>query len=234
MQARYYDPVIGRFYSNDPAGFSNVHNFNRYAYANNNPYKYIDPDGQNALTAFGGLIHESGQFLQGNGFNGSMVMGALADGYNGEGSGFWAAAGEDALSFGGGIVGAAVKLGGFGKKAFDVASTFKGGKFKEVTLNPGTKLERAFEAGVTNPVGGFTTRGVTGQKLTSGQGASDVLALGGTSNAVPTHVSSLVVTQKTTAKMGFIAGSSNKNAVQIVVDNAQGALREVSRRGINQ
>jgi len=44
MQARYYDPVIGRFYSNDPAGFSNIHNFNRYAYANNNPYKYVDPD----------------------------------------------------------------------------------------------------------------------------------------------------------------------------------------------
>ena len=46
MQARYYDPVIGRFYSNDPVGFTNVHTFNRYAYANNNPYKYVDPDGR--------------------------------------------------------------------------------------------------------------------------------------------------------------------------------------------
>jgi hypothetical protein len=45
MQARYYDPVIGRFYSNDPVGFKNVHNFNRYTYANNNPYKYTDPTG---------------------------------------------------------------------------------------------------------------------------------------------------------------------------------------------
>jgi uncharacterized protein RhaS with RHS repeats len=45
MQARYYDPVIGRFYSNDPVGFRDVHSFNRYAYANNNPYKYTDPDG---------------------------------------------------------------------------------------------------------------------------------------------------------------------------------------------
>jgi hypothetical protein len=52
MQARYYDPVIGRFYSNDPQGFTNVHNFNRYAYANNNPYKYVDPDGRNAVTKF--------------------------------------------------------------------------------------------------------------------------------------------------------------------------------------
>jgi RHS repeat-associated protein len=46
MQARYYDPVIGRFYSNDPVGFKGVHSFNRYAYANNNPYKYTDPDGR--------------------------------------------------------------------------------------------------------------------------------------------------------------------------------------------
>lgn len=52
MQARYYDPVIGRFYSNDPAGtmehlgYGNIQGFNRYAYANNNPYKYVDPDGR--------------------------------------------------------------------------------------------------------------------------------------------------------------------------------------------
>jgi RHS repeat-associated protein len=45
MQARYYDPVIGRFYSNDPVGFRDVHSFNRYAYANNNPFKFIDPTG---------------------------------------------------------------------------------------------------------------------------------------------------------------------------------------------
>lgn len=46
MQARYYDLAIGRFYSNAPIGFRDVHSFNRYAYANNNPYKYTDPDGK--------------------------------------------------------------------------------------------------------------------------------------------------------------------------------------------
>ncbi len=53
MQARYYDPVIGRFYSNDPVGstghlvsLQGVQGFNRYTYANNNPYKYTDPDGR--------------------------------------------------------------------------------------------------------------------------------------------------------------------------------------------
>jgi len=52
MQARYYDPVIGRFYSNDPLGFRDVHSFNRYAYANNNPYKYTDPTGQASESSF--------------------------------------------------------------------------------------------------------------------------------------------------------------------------------------
>ena len=39
--------MIGRFYSNDPVGFSadKPMMFNRYAYANNNPYRYTDPTG---------------------------------------------------------------------------------------------------------------------------------------------------------------------------------------------
>jgi len=51
MQQRYYDPVVGRFYSNDPFGFtaSNPMMFNRYAYANNNPYRYTDPDGRTSI-----------------------------------------------------------------------------------------------------------------------------------------------------------------------------------------
>jgi RHS repeat-associated protein len=47
MQARFYDPLVGRFLSTDPIYFSdqNPFTFNRYAYANNNPYRYIDPLG---------------------------------------------------------------------------------------------------------------------------------------------------------------------------------------------
>jgi len=48
MQQRYYDPVAGRFLSIDPvvANTDNGGSFNRYDYANNNPYKFIDPDGR--------------------------------------------------------------------------------------------------------------------------------------------------------------------------------------------
>ena len=56
--ARYYDPNIGRFMGMDPVGFydSNPQSFNRYVYANNNPYVYIDPDGEFGTTGFVYLV----------------------------------------------------------------------------------------------------------------------------------------------------------------------------------
>lgn len=53
MGERYYDLQLGRFIGMDPLGFTtdNVQSFNRYAFANNNPYKYVDPDGNQPLIA---------------------------------------------------------------------------------------------------------------------------------------------------------------------------------------
>jgi RHS repeat-associated protein len=50
--ARWYSPSIGRFYSTDPARFreDNPLSFNRYAYGNNNSYKFVDPDGRDAAS----------------------------------------------------------------------------------------------------------------------------------------------------------------------------------------
>ncbi|KAB8198238.1 hypothetical protein FKV24_003090, partial [Lysobacter maris] len=47
-QQRYYDDDIGRFLSADPVTpyGSPVGQFNRYRYANNNPYRFYDPDGR--------------------------------------------------------------------------------------------------------------------------------------------------------------------------------------------
>ncbi len=52
MGGRYYNPMIGRFLSIDPkeADPSDLHSLNRYAYANNNPYRYVDPDGESPIT----------------------------------------------------------------------------------------------------------------------------------------------------------------------------------------
>lgn len=53
MQQRYYDPMIGRFLSVDPVAVRpSGDNFNRYWYANNNPYKFTDPDGRETGAAF--------------------------------------------------------------------------------------------------------------------------------------------------------------------------------------
>lgn len=50
MQQRYYDPAIGRFLSVDPvaADGNTGADFNRYWYADDNPYALTDPDGQDA------------------------------------------------------------------------------------------------------------------------------------------------------------------------------------------
>ncbi len=48
MQARYYDPQLGRFLSTDPVDPDPMSgmNFNRYAYADGNPYSKYDPNGR--------------------------------------------------------------------------------------------------------------------------------------------------------------------------------------------
>lgn len=50
---RWYNPALGRFYQMDPVQFveENIHSYNRYAYANNNPYKYVDADGRSSTLA---------------------------------------------------------------------------------------------------------------------------------------------------------------------------------------
>ncbi len=58
MQARYYDPVVGRFMGVDNVGFSEEAPslFNRYSYVKNNPYKYNDPNGEIANFVIGFAI----------------------------------------------------------------------------------------------------------------------------------------------------------------------------------
>ncbi|MDC7718483.1 RHS repeat-associated core domain-containing protein [Vogesella sp. DC21W] len=47
MNARIYDPLLGRFLSPDPVidGVDNMQGYNRYAYVSNNPLSYSDPSG---------------------------------------------------------------------------------------------------------------------------------------------------------------------------------------------
>jgi len=91
VNARYYDPVIGRFYSNDPidavSHLSNeegIRGFNRYSYAVNNPYKYTDPDGKAicgglCVAAVAVVLYSAYEGYQDGGATGAV---AEASGYN--------------------------------------------------------------------------------------------------------------------------------------------------------
>lgn len=56
MQQRYMDPKLGVFLSVDPVQATDhpVEQFNRYRYANGNPYKFTDPDGRLACSGLPG------------------------------------------------------------------------------------------------------------------------------------------------------------------------------------
>ena len=62
LGARYYSPPLGRFMGIDPKAVDpgDPHSFNRYAYANNNPYKFVDPDGEFAVLAFVAAVVTTG------------------------------------------------------------------------------------------------------------------------------------------------------------------------------
>lgn len=66
MRARYYDPKLHRFISPDPVDASGAGNFNRYAYANNSPYKYHDPSGRESGCFYtdDGCKGDGGEFAQ--------------------------------------------------------------------------------------------------------------------------------------------------------------------------
>lgn len=87
--ARYYSPELGQFMSIDPVApvIGNIHHFNRYAYANNNPSKYIDPDGRYAdLVIEGASIGVGVASLGSNLWNGNYgdagidALGIIGDG----------------------------------------------------------------------------------------------------------------------------------------------------------
>lgn len=80
MQQRYYDPVALRFLSPDPVDVNptNGSNFNRYWYANNNPYRYIDPDGMAPCSDRADCARRLELADQARGRDGRIIVGGVA------------------------------------------------------------------------------------------------------------------------------------------------------------
>lgn len=102
---RYYDPACGRFVQRDPIGIRGGANV--YAYANNYPVLFIDPDGRSFVSWVGGLgaAVASGAAV---GAAGGAAVGAIAGAGIGAGPGAIAGAGTGAV--GGGVAYIAISI----------------------------------------------------------------------------------------------------------------------------
>ena len=128
MNARLYDPQVGRFLSPDPyvQAPENIQNFNRYSYVLNNPLKYTDPTGEvwecRNCTWFGrrwnSIVSAANRIGSGIGSAASAVWGFLGSGTGADGgftppfisSSTWEDSGFGAGSFSGN----GFDAGGFG------------------------------------------------------------------------------------------------------------------------
>ena len=66
LKSRYYDPQTGRFISLDDISFADpdtINGLNLYAYCCNNPVMRVDPNGNEALSIFAGVLAIAGTFL---------------------------------------------------------------------------------------------------------------------------------------------------------------------------
>jgi hypothetical protein len=199
MQARYYDPVIGRFYSNDPVGYTSqnpVMSFNRYLYVNNNPYKYTDPDGEFLLgAAVGFALDLTVQLIQNGGdiskVDPIQLAGATALGAIGAGIGNQIAKASTAIS----------------------------------TLTNSTKLGAV--ANITgNTVAGVTTEGVKSAALITVDSVAGTDYAGDTSSKV---VDSIGSNAQNATVSNVVSGVTNNSKLGQIAEIGVKAYTEISQ-----
>lgn len=195
MQQRYYDPIAGRMLSIDPVitDANTGSSFNRYNYAYNNPYKYIDPDGRLGLlgAAIGGSVEIGLQLYSGGKVDNWAAVGI--------------AIGTGALTGGlGGVIGKAAVAGGTSVRTAVVAGAAVGG-----AAGAGSKVGEAALTGENigvSDVGAAAFAGAVGGGVGTAVGLKAVAALNTMANApgVAGHIGS--TTQAAMQQGGQIVG----------------------------
>ena len=207
--ARYYSGPMGRFLSVDPesAGADPAfpQTWNAYAYVNNNPLKYVDPDGEVAFTAvaLGCAANAACRGAVGAAV-GAVVSAATHVATGGERTlaGIGGAATQGAVA--GGILG-----------------------FAGPITNP---VAGAAASSVANVIGGVAGREVTGEDHSVGAVVSDVVAgvVGQTGGAAVGSRVSKIIGQRVTATAN--AGREAADAASDILPTYARGLRNATER----
>jgi len=204
MQQRYYDPVAGRFLSVDPVttDATSGEGFNRYAYAHNNPYKYVDPDGRWGVVGavYGAIAGGTGGFVSSGGSFREKVVGTVTGALAGGAVGLVAP--QTSHFVGLAAAGAVASLAGQASGSASNAAIDKGPanvSMSDVKVDTTTTVLGGIGAGVGGQVGKgisqMTMRPIIGQTLekagtptTAGMVAGSVVEgaiVGGAEKAAP-------------------------------------------------
>jgi|GEM_PF-201921 len=182
MNARLYDPVLGRFLAPDPlvASPDESNGYNRYMYASNNPLLYVDIDGEQSRDNGGSWLNPDGGRNNGGGNGGGYpntnLPGSNSTGGLNMGGGFnyngGYGGGSGGYSSGGGSYG-----GGYSYGASNNPLAFM---FFLGNLFYTSKSERErFNVHVKSSPSAYTFKSTVRLKNVSGSGTSTVYAGGG-------------------------------------------------------
>ncbi len=147
MQQRYMDPQLGMFLSADPvpAYRQPLGQFNRYRYANGNPYRFTDPDGRQVSDPRS--CHDAGtciplaQAQEQVGRDGRLLLKMLGSAAGAGATGGLTAEGGAVLS----TIAGAMRTAHVAGRDFEQASTYIGSNARELGLTGGRSGRRTTE-----------------------------------------------------------------------------------------